>query len=203
MSRCTYIPLSKSTEAAEELRMKEHRASFTIDCLERRLLAERMESRAALADVDRLQKRVMELERRLMEEVELVRKAERAFRSAIKKLESLDILSFQFGLPNTSKWFGNYLEQLFGGCPKVLISIQLGRSRSLEGLFAINLLKRRSCRKSTHDVRQIGQTRESNGREQTEHGAESKDHEQTQKACFTSRTGELSGYAKNHDICVP
>ncbi|CAN6463196.1 unnamed protein product [Victoria cruziana] len=163
MSRCTYIPLSKSTEAAEELRMKEHRASFTIDCLERRLLAERMESRAALADVDRLQKRVMELERRLMEEVELVRKAERAFRSAIKKLESLDILSFQFGLPNT----------------------------------------RRSCRKSTHDVRQIGQTRESNGREQTEHGAESKDHEQTQKACFTSRTGELSGYAKNHDICVP
>ncbi|KAF3783112.1 hypothetical protein EJ110_NYTH32194 [Nymphaea thermarum] len=166
MSRCTYIPLSKSVEAAEELRMKEHRASFTIDCLQRRLLAERMESRAALAEVDRLQKRVMQLERRLEEEVELVRKAERAFRSAIKKLESLDLLSFEFGHTNTT---------------------------------------RRSWSNSTHEMQQNGQTggrKGSLGREQPEPGAESKDQEQTQKACFTSRTGELSGYAKSQDICV-
>ncbi|XP_031475051.1 uncharacterized protein LOC116247180 [Nymphaea colorata] len=163
MSRCTYIPLSKSVEEAEELRMKEHRASFTIDCLQRRLLAERMESRAALAEVDRLQKRVMQLERRLEEEVELVRKAERAFRSAIKKLESLDLLSFEFGLTNTT---------------------------------------RRSWSKSTHEMQQNGQTGGRKGREQPEPGAESKDQEQTQKTCFTSRTGELSGYAKSHDICV-
>ncbi|XP_042467036.1 uncharacterized protein LOC122050127 [Zingiber officinale] len=64
----------------------------TIDCLRGRLLAERVASKAAKEEADKLAKRLQELEGKLAEEIKCRDRAERKLKKAIKKLESSSAL---------------------------------------------------------------------------------------------------------------
>ncbi|KAJ4831462.1 hypothetical protein Tsubulata_016753 [Turnera subulata] len=65
----------------------------TLDCLRGRLLAERQASRAAKEDAELMGNKLIELENKLKEEINLRRKAEKKLRFLKKKLESLNINS--------------------------------------------------------------------------------------------------------------
>ncbi|KAF1002441.1 hypothetical protein AG4045_027604 [Apium graveolens] len=64
----------------------------TLECLRRRLLAERAVSRAANEEADKLGIKLIELEYKLKQEVKLRKRAEKRLRSLIKKLEALKIV---------------------------------------------------------------------------------------------------------------
>ncbi|WOL16265.1 hypothetical protein Cni_G25052 [Canna indica] len=64
----------------------------TIDCLRGRLLAERVASKAAKEEADKLAKRLQELERKLAAEIKCRDKAEKKLKLAMKKLESVKVL---------------------------------------------------------------------------------------------------------------
>ncbi|XP_074562250.1 uncharacterized protein LOC141818700 [Curcuma longa] len=64
----------------------------TVECLRGRLLAERVTSKAAMEEVDDLEKRLGELERKLGEEAKCRSRAERRLKLALKRLESLNIV---------------------------------------------------------------------------------------------------------------
>ncbi|XP_065029670.1 uncharacterized protein LOC135652576 isoform X1 [Musa acuminata AAA Group] len=64
----------------------------TIHCLRGRLLAERVASKAAKEEAERLAKRLEELERKLAEEIKCMNRAEKKLKHAMKKLQSLKLL---------------------------------------------------------------------------------------------------------------
>ncbi|XP_042410471.1 uncharacterized protein LOC121999913 [Zingiber officinale] len=76
----------------------------TIDCLRGRLLAERVASKAAKEEADKLTMRLRELEGRLAEEIKCRDRAERKLKKAMKKLESTKVLdgNDQMAMPLSS-----------------------------------------------------------------------------------------------------
>ncbi|XP_064966246.1 uncharacterized protein LOC103986162 isoform X1 [Musa acuminata AAA Group] len=71
-------------------RMEDERL-WTVACLRGRLLAERVASKAAKEEAEKLAKRLEELERKLDEEIKCRDRAEKKLKCAIKKLESLKV----------------------------------------------------------------------------------------------------------------
>ncbi|KAJ8503788.1 hypothetical protein OPV22_004674 [Ensete ventricosum] len=69
----------------------EDERSWTVACLRGRLLAERVASKAAKEEAEKLAKRLEELERKLDEEIKCRNRAEKRRKCAIKKLESLKV----------------------------------------------------------------------------------------------------------------
>uniref|UniRef100_A0ACD5XJM1 Uncharacterized protein n=1 Tax=Avena sativa TaxID=4498 RepID=A0ACD5XJM1_AVESA len=67
----------------------------TVECLRGRLQAERVASKAAKEEADRLATRLDELEKKLADEVKTRNKAERRLRRAIKRMEALKTLDMQ------------------------------------------------------------------------------------------------------------
>uniref|UniRef100_A0ACD5YNB3 Uncharacterized protein n=1 Tax=Avena sativa TaxID=4498 RepID=A0ACD5YNB3_AVESA len=74
----------------------------TVECLRGRLQAERVASKAAKEEADRLATRLDELEKKLADEVKTRNKAERRLRRAIKRMESLKTLDMQLSVSETS-----------------------------------------------------------------------------------------------------
>ncbi|KAJ0987708.1 hypothetical protein J5N97_006064 [Dioscorea zingiberensis] len=64
----------------------------TVDCLRGRLLAERVASKAAKAEVEKMSTRLEELEKLIAEEIKSRDRAQRRLENALKKLESLKLL---------------------------------------------------------------------------------------------------------------
>ncbi|KAJ0987706.1 hypothetical protein J5N97_006062 [Dioscorea zingiberensis] len=64
----------------------------TVDCLRGRLLAERVTSKAAKAEVEKMSTRLEELEKLIAEEIKSRDRAQRRLENALKKLESLKLL---------------------------------------------------------------------------------------------------------------
>lgn len=72
--------------------MEGHDGLRTVDCLRGRLLAERQASRVAKQDAEQMGNKLVELENRLREEIELRKKSEKKLKFLMKKLRSLKIL---------------------------------------------------------------------------------------------------------------
>ncbi|XP_065041061.1 uncharacterized protein LOC135674809 isoform X2 [Musa acuminata AAA Group] len=77
---------------------------WTVACLRGRLLAERVASKAAKEEAEKLAKRLEELERKLDEEIKCRDRAEKKLKCAIKKLKSLKVSDGrdQAGIPLSS-----------------------------------------------------------------------------------------------------
>ncbi|KAK1286612.1 hypothetical protein QJS10_CPB20g00732 [Acorus calamus] len=75
----------------------------TVDCLRGRLLAERVASKAAKENAELLNKRLMEIERHVVLEIELAKRAEKRLKFALRKLESLKLSD----LSSRSSWSEN------------------------------------------------------------------------------------------------
>ncbi|XXG74795.1 hypothetical protein AAC387_Pa07g3421 [Persea americana] len=65
--------------------------SWTVDCLRRRLVAERVSSRVAKEDAELMGRKLIELESQLKLEIKARNRAEKMLKFATKKLESLNI----------------------------------------------------------------------------------------------------------------
>ncbi|KAG0450450.1 hypothetical protein HPP92_026734 [Vanilla planifolia] len=79
------------TATGEETMSSEgHKGIKTVECLRGRLLAERLASKAAKADADRLAKRLVDLEALLQEELQRRERAEKRMKLLLKRLKSVE-----------------------------------------------------------------------------------------------------------------
>ncbi|KAK6942878.1 hypothetical protein RJ641_028255 [Dillenia turbinata] len=109
----------------------------TVECLRGRLLAERVASRVAKQDAELMGNKLIELEKKLREEIKYKNKAEKKLKLALEKLKSLNISrnsdeSVQSNSSVSSEISSNSSSSTSSSAPKELENDQEPKSKTLD-----------------------------------------------------------------------